>query len=327
MKKFGLTIGVILAFLFAACPTEPGGRFAPTVADIEEGPAPEGPALLGFSVAADMRSFVGATEFRGALDSLLSVGAGAFLASPGDIDPPDAVQAAIEEKLGAGFPWFPVVGNHEADTESDMAFLRAYDADTACPGVSNFQYGPPGALRSCYSFDAGPAHFAMINEYYDGASDVGASPSPTEALAGTISPALLEWLEADLEAAGARKPRFIFVFGHEPLSSLPDEESGRQRHSGECLDGHPEEVRAFIDLLLGHRVTAYLCGHTHDYSAAVVDGVVQIDVGHARGSADTGAPSSFLKVELYSNVAVFSPYRDFDLNGTGYEKGRAHRLR
>ncbi len=315
MHKTWIAGLIVVVGLLLACGGG-AGAFAPVVEALPDYSNLNGvSAGLDFSIVADMRNFLEDTEFKGAVASMAGVGAGVFIVSPGDIDPPDQVLATIRAPLVfSSIPWLPVVGNHEAETPSDMAFLRSYGlaAQASAAGASNFASGPSGAATTCYSFDAGGAHFAFINEYYDGSSDVGINPGPADPLAGTISPALLAWLEGDLVAAEARNPAYIFVFGHEPLYSLPDAATARVRHSGECLDAHPEEVRAFIDLLKKHAVTAYVCGHTHDYSAALVDGIAQIDAGHARGSGDTGAPSTWLKVSLYSNFAEISPYRSTD---------------
>ena len=40
---------------------------------------------------------------------------------------------------------------------------------------------------------------------------------------------------------------------------------------------------AFIQLLLKHGVTAYVCGHTHNTSYMMFNGLWQIDTGHSRG--------------------------------------------
>ncbi|MCJ7735749.1 MAG: hypothetical protein MUQ10_00345, partial [Anaerolineae bacterium] len=55
--------------------------------------------------------------------------------------------------------------------------------------------------------------------------------------------------------------------------------------------------------------TAYICGHTHNYSAANIGGVWQIDSGHARGIADTGARSTFVLVNVGSFAVTYDTYR------------------
>jgi hypothetical protein len=63
---------------------------------------------------------------------------------------------------------------------------------------------------------------------------------------------------------------------------------------------------------------AYFCGHTHNASAALINGVWQIDCGHARGRGDAGAPSTFLKLyvepegvrcQIYRSAAAGDAYR------------------
>jgi 3',5'-cyclic AMP phosphodiesterase CpdA len=305
----------------AAC--GPGSTYHPVVEELPAIAGAPGAELLAFSVAADMRSYLGpfhantAKEFRAALDALGAAGPGAFLLSPGDIDPPydgdpltDDVHAAVQEKLGLGFPWYPVVGNHEAETPGDMSGLRSYPVGTQYGGATDFRAGPPNAVETCFSFSAGGARFIAINEYYDGISDTGPFPGASEA--GRIHPSLYAWLESELAYADTLGPDYLFVVGHEPVYPLPDEATGRLRHRGDSLDIHKEEVLAFVDLLKAYDVTAYLCGHTHDYSAALVDGVVQIDAGHARGTGDPGAPSTFLRFSLYDNFAEMLAYRSTD---------------
>ncbi|HUX38736.1 MAG TPA: hypothetical protein VMV44_12615 [Rectinemataceae bacterium] len=79
-----------------------------------------------------MREFTGPEQFAGALVALAATtaGAGSFMISPGDIDPPSPIRASIDGLLGAGFPWFPLVGNHEAETPSSVS--RSLMQDSAC---------------------------------------------------------------------------------------------------------------------------------------------------------------------------------------------------
>lgn len=252
-------------------------------------------ASFTFSLTADMRSYTAGDEYRGALHALADAGPGDFMIVPGDLDPPGAVDAAIQEILGTGFDWYPVVGNHEAETPEDMSWLRTFNAGgTTLPRTVN--PGPAGSVETCYSFDQGNAHFAVINEYFhDGVDD-----DPV----GDVSSELLAWLEADLAATSCP---VVFVVGHEPAFPRPDIAfPHRVRHVGDSLDQVPAHRDAFWQVLVNHGVNAYLCGHTHTHnlSLAEIDGVWQVDVGHARGLADIGARSTFLRMSVYEGGEV-----------------------
>jgi hypothetical protein len=144
-----------------------------------------------FAVTADMREFAGpgaydsSQYFRGAIEAIAAHGPGAFMVSPGDIDPPANVMWTITQTLGTGYPWYPVVGNHETETPADMAWLRAFDYGPVNPG-------PSGCPQTTYSFDYGNAHFVMLNEYCDAAGDTVTD--------GDIPDHLYNWLVADLQA-------------------------------------------------------------------------------------------------------------------------------
>ncbi len=190
--------------------------------------------------------------------------------SPGDldVDPPSAVRDMIDATIGEDYPWYPVLGNHDPESPSSMNYLREYSATV--PNIVN--HGPPGCETTTFSFEWADSHFVVLNQYYDGARDWG--------LEGDMVPELLEWLEADL-AANTKK--HIFVFGHEPLIPMPDMDNGRLRHQGDSLDEHPKSAFAFHQIMLKYGVDAYVCGHTHNTSYAKINGLWQIDAGHARG--------------------------------------------
>ncbi|MBN2377551.1 MAG: metallophosphoesterase [Sedimentisphaerales bacterium] len=239
----------------------------------------------------------------GTCEAIEEVGKGAFMVSPGDLRPPQDVYNTVKKVLGDDYPWYPVVGNHELDKPEYMVWLREW-ASKDIPYL--VRRGPKGGKELVYSFDYQNAHLVVINQYYDDNSD--------KYTGGDIAESLSRWLEEDL--AANEKP-FVFVFGHEPLVSLPDCDNGRHRHKGDNLDAHPENSHRFQQLLRKHEVTAYVCGHTHNFSYAKINGLWQIDSGHARGMGDKGAPSTFLKFQVGKENCWAEVYRD-DSKGGAY---------
>jgi len=253
--------------------------------------------VLGFSftVTADMRSSTGPGQFPAVLDAITATGGpGAFMLIPGDLDPPWNVEASLNSEFGSDFIWYPVIGNHEAETSSDMDWLRNYnDNGDTLPGIVNI--GPPGSVETTYSFDYEGAHFVALNEYYDGSSDVGTD--------GDIVPALYDWLADDLAATDKK---WIFVMGHEPAYPQPDADWGDSRHVGDSLDQYPVNRDNFWQLLAHYNVTAYFCGHTHRYSRYLKDEVWQVDSAQARG---TDQYDTFLRVTVEDSRVTFDTYR------------------
>ena len=170
---------------------------------------------------------------------------GVFHIMPGDFDYPGITDDSLKTQFGSGVIWYPGVGNHEAETPEDMTWVRS--AYSSLPFLVN--EGPTGCETTTYSFDYGNAHFVSINIYYNGTTDAGTD--------GDIVDALYNWLAADL--AANTKPA-VFVIGHEP--AYP-----QFAHVGDSLDGHPDNRDRFWKLLNDEKVIAYLCGHTHYYSA------------------------------------------------------------
>jgi hypothetical protein len=273
-----------------------------------------------FAVTADMRSYSGpgydsSQYFRGACEAIASRGKGAFMISPGDMDPTSDVRWTITSTLGTTYTWYPVVGNHELPgagqesySGSNMDWLRSYDYGAVNPG-------PSGCPETTYSFDHQNAHFVMLNEYCDSGGDTATS--------GDVPDHLYNWLVDDLSATGKTH---IFVFGHEPAYPQPDADNGRVRHLGDSLDQYPANRDRFWNLLRDERVVAYVCGHTHNYSAVEIDGVWHLDAGHARGKGDTGARSTFIMINVDANGVTFKTYRD-DADGGPYVLAHTGTLR
>ncbi|MFH2029101.1 MAG: metallophosphoesterase [Bacteroidota bacterium] len=255
---------------------------------------------FSFILSADTRHFAGPEYqspeyFLGICTAISNIGPGSFMISSGDIDPPWNIYSDLTDALGKNYTWYPVVGNHEAETEEDMVWLRKYYFNHLEGKVNK---GPANCEETTYSFDYNDAHFAIINQYYDGESD--------KELDGDVSEALFNWLKSDLESSDKK---FKFVIGHEPIVSLPDYDNGRHRHKADNLDKYPENSFKFQKLLRENNVTAYVCGHTHNFSIAKLNGIWQIDPGHARGKGDAGAASTFIKMNLKNNKWELLVYR------------------
>jgi hypothetical protein len=275
------------------------------------------PRGFHFDATSDMRAYTppeysGSKYFEGVCVALRELGPGAFMIVAGDLDPPDRVRAALDATLGPQYVMYPVVGNHELDSPEHIQYVREYNrGGKSLPGI--VRSGPPGAEETCYSFDHENAHFVVLNQYYDGSSD-----SATD---GDVVPALLEWLAGDL--AENEKP-YVFVAGHEPAVSIPDFDSGRVRHRGDSLDKYEQNNHRFWTLLREYNVVAYLCGHSHNASVAKINGVWQIDCGHARGKGDPGARSTFVKIYVEPECVRCVLYRQ---TGDTYEATFEERLR
>ncbi len=224
---------------------------------------------LVFIVAADMRS-AAVDAFSDVCKAIDAAGRGDFMISPGDVDsdPPSAARDMLDEFFGAEYPWYPVIGNHELESPSSISYLRKLGM--TLPRVVN--RGPKGCEETTYSFDWADSHFVVLNLYYDGVRDW--------ATEGGVAPELMAWLEADLET---NTKKHTFVIGHEPLVPMPDLDNGRIRHQGDSLDEDPKNAFELHQLLLEHGVDAYIAAHTHCASYAKINGLWQLDPGHARG--------------------------------------------
>lgn len=231
---------------------------------------------LSFIVAQDQR--YKATEeyhrpeyFMGVLLAIKEVGQGDFMLSPGDLDPMYATRELVAEVLGADYPWYPAVGNHDIEDPQTMAYFREYNRNgNSLPHI--VRSGPPGCEETTYSFEIGDCHVAVINVYFDGKSDVGTD--------GDVVPEILEWLEEDLKNTDKS---FIFVAGHEPLVAQPDMDNGRVRHQGDSLDKYFRNAYKLRELLKKYNVRGIFNGHSHGSSVAWVNGLWQLDAGHAYG--------------------------------------------
>lgn len=174
-------------------------------------------------------------------------------------------------------PVFPAAGNHDYGNTSNLEKGRRRFAE----GYSRVFRRPPR-----YSFDAGDAHFAVLDT---------TDPGPEQQA----------WLEADLAAA---KPRWKFVLMHAPLYSTGP-------HGGS------ESLRRSLGPLFDrHGVDAVFQGHDHHYErTGPVGRTVYFVVGtggarlrpvksSAPWSAKTVVAHGFLAVTLEGREAAFEFY-------------------
>lgn len=228
---------------------------------------------VSFVVAADNRNFV--EQFREVLREINDMSVNpepailrpSFFVSCGDIDPVPSNMAIQNDTLTyPNLPLFyPVVGNHEFETQSDMDHIL----NVLNPNLENVvNKGKQGT----YSFDYANVHCIVLDQYSTNGQ-------------GEIDSNLQAWLQNDLNTT---TQDHIFLYGHEP--AFP-----RHRHLGDALNQFPESRNDFWNMLVKDpRVRIFFCGHTHYYyRMQVVDpasvgstglpnqegGVYQVDVG------------------------------------------------
>ncbi|MDY6873338.1 MAG: metallophosphoesterase family protein [Chloroflexota bacterium] len=326
MKRLPGIAVLMLIFLGACAPVETptlvAPRIAPSVTPIEAptrtttvapSPTVTPEPQFSFSVTTDMsevsgREYIDYPNFFAALLGYLKdAGPGDFMVSTGDVLPAEETRWTIDQVLGEDYLWYPLPGNHDFGT-ADYAFLRNYDYDPNGPAEPNIvNQGPAPCPHTTYSFDYQNAHFVALNVYCNEESPWG--------IDGGITDVIYDWLAADLAATDAEH---IFVFGHEPAFPWPDEKTGLVRHLGWSLDEYPEARDRFWQLLKAEGVAAYFSGHSHNYSAALIDGVWQIEAGQAMGTRAAPSPGTFLIVTVDGADVTLETYRGEDGPGFAY---------
>ncbi len=221
-----------------------------------------------------------------------------FMVITGDFPNISQTQAAIDNSIGSGFLWYPVIGNHEI---SDDFNNFIYISDTMVPSLPYVDdYGPAGSENTSYSWDFGNAHFVAVNIYWDGTTGGGAD----HATDGDVPPALRDWVDTNVSADASDH---TFVFVHEP--AYPDD-----RHVGDSLDKYPANRDAFVTMLDARGVAALFCGHTHYYdhyteaNYPLLGDVNQITNAALRNFTDQdGAGITYVLVS--GNTTTFKIYR------------------
>jgi hypothetical protein len=289
----------------AASATEPIPTLTPTPSPTHT-QAPTATPLPSFSFAVfgDSANHNGAGEFdtphffRGVVESISRESDTAFTVGVGDLTPVEKTDWTIRQVFGANYIWFPLVGNHDL-WPSDMIWLRTTNFDLNGKAPPNIvRRGPPDCEETTYSFDYANTHFVMLNVYCDILDDIRTD--------GAIVDSLYEWLANDLAST---QQEHIFLFGHEPAYPLPDKDTGIVRHLDDSLDKYPITRDRFWKLLSERKVRAYITGHTHSFSAVRLDGVWQVDVGHAMGIGQQANPATFVIFRVEGSKVFCDTYR------------------
>jgi hypothetical protein len=207
-----------------------------------------------------------------------------FILSPGDIVSEGDLDWMWDRQLFdpkfknirevfANLSYLPVMGNHEGTG----SFLKQY-------------FPMPFVAQRYWSFDYGPAHIVMLDQY---------SPYKT----GTDQ---YNWLRNDLSSS---KKIWKFILLHEPGWSASDNNMTVQRD--------------ILPLVEQYGVSIIFGGHNHYYARSEVDGVIHLTVGG--GGAPLYAPNpnalhvvtasrvhSFVEIEIQGNTLTGIAY---DLDG------------
>ena len=185
---------------------------------------------------------------------------------------------------GFNLPFMSVIGNHEL-------YETGSSGDLTTPLFGKY-FPLPYVERRYWSFDYGPAHFTMVDQYPPYYDPYGQ---------GLIDSLQLVWIEDDLSSSS--KPWKIVIF-HEPGWS-----------AGGSL--HPEsnyDVQELLQPLFEeHGVRVVFAGHNHYYLRSCKDGVYHITTGGGGAplyNPGTGHPNiicsykenHFCKLEICENV-------------------------
>jgi hypothetical protein len=176
-------------------------------------------------------------------------------------------------ELHANMPINGCIGNHEMNVGGGAVYEKYWP----------YPYETGGRY---WSFDSGPAHFAIVDQY------VAYSPGSTQYI----------WLENDLANSTAL---WNFVVIHEP---------------GYTAGGGNAGVRDYIHpLCVTYGVDFVLSGHDHYYSRSVVDGVQHITTGGGGAPLKGVVPQShtvaaesvyqFCEIEIQGDTLYFSALR------------------
>jgi 3',5'-cyclic AMP phosphodiesterase CpdA len=271
---------------------------------------------LTFIVTSDNHS--GYTKSQKVVWQAIAPHRGAFAMTAGDVGSVKGIRKVVDECVAVTYPWYVAPGNHDLRSDT-MAALRALNPDgKSLPNIVN--RGPPHCEETTYSFRYENCHFVILNQYYDGKSDIGYKTGNSDGK-GRICDALYNWLEADLDAARADpKVRHIFVTAHEPLYYITDRDSPLDFNLNDEYDlgRDPENRNRFWNLLKQKGVVAFFCGHHHQFRAHRMDenDVWQVLSAWGRGCDPLHASDrwkhvkcTFAKITVNGGTVAYEAYR------------------
>lgn len=190
------------------------------------------------------------------------------------------------QNMLARIPLVSCPGNHEVykmdykGSDLKMSLFRKY-----------FPY--PYVKDGYWSFDYGPAHFVMLNQF-------------TKGHEGEIMPKnQLKWLEQDLKTS---KKQWKFIVVHIPGWSALHDKNHRNNKAVQ---------KSIQPLMEKYEVAALFAGHNHMYARAVVNGIQHITIAGGGAKLHKPDPSMknivkafmthhFCKVEIDDNTLKFT---------------------
>ena len=271
---------------------------------------------LTFVVTADNHS--GYDDSEKAVWQAIAPHRGTFAMTAGDVGSAGGIRRVIDECIGVTYPWYAAVGNHDLRSDRITALRALNPGGNSLPNIVN--PGPPNCKEITYSFRYENCHFVILNQYYDGNSDIGYKTSDANGVA-YVCDALYDWLEADLDAARADpKVQHIFVTAHEPLYYATDQDSPLKidLFNKYDLGRDPQNRDRFWKLLKRKGVLAFFCGHHHVFRAHRMDknDVWQAVSAWGRGCDPPNASDrwkhvkcTFVKVAVNGSTVTYEAHR------------------
>jgi 3',5'-cyclic AMP phosphodiesterase CpdA len=169
--------------------------------------------------------------------------------------------------------------------------------------------------KTFYSFDAGGWHFVVLDDV---------APNPDGTYNGEYAQEQLQFLRADLTAAGGRPSA---ICGHIPCVSIMPTVAGLAKISGRNIETPTSLVanntRALLEIATAPsaNVKLLLAGHLHHLEQVTVDGIAFLNGGAICGNwwkgAQAGCPEGFTVLDLQADGTFAANYRSYDWKVVG----------